>query len=188
MRKKEDIEKDLAQVDLQIAKLCFNSFSSEDEKNKYWNLKDQANDLREELRFLGYRKIATDEEIDIYENPVERGVKKYHITLHNVPKEIGSIKISYGATAIHRFGHIGYEIDEKYRGHNYTLRALEMLKDEMIEKGLLFPTIAAFPNNLPSIRIIENFGGKLIHEAQNRFDWNIYQVRLKEKTKELVKK
>ena len=43
------------------------------------------------------------------------------------------------------------------------------------------PTLAAFPSNIPSVRTIEKFGGETIYQAQNRFDWNIYQVDLKSK-------
>jgi len=137
---------------------------------------------------LNLKKIASDDEIDIYENPLESRIKNYFITLHRCSKQIGNIKISYGATAIQMFGHISYEIDEKYRGHNYTFRALEMLKDEMLKRGLDYPTIAAYSNNLASIRIIEKLGGRIIRKAQNEFDFNIYQVRLKEQNKELIKK
>lgn len=179
MRTREEIQNDLNNVDRRIVEMCFAGKIEDD----YWLLKKQASALREELQFLAFRRIATDGEIDIYENPVERGVKQYHITLHDIPQEIGHIKISYGAHVIPRYGHIGYEIASKYRGHNYTSRALEMLVDEMIEKGLEEPTLAAFPHNLPSVHIIEKFGGNIIHEAKNKFDWNIYQVNLLEKRK-----
>ena len=185
MRSKEEIQKELASVDLEIAKLCFKS----QRENDYDSLREKAKALREELRFLTFRKIATDYEIDVFEEPHQRGVKYYHITLHDIPKEIGYIKVSYGANCVQKFGNIGYELDERYRGHNYTIKALEMLVDEMLSRGLEKPTIAAKPSNIPSVRIIEKFGGRIIYGSQNQFDWNIYQVDLsKKKGQTLMKK
>lgn len=177
MRSRDEIKKELAQIDLQIAKSCFEGKRAEN----YPLLKEKADSLREELRFIDFKKVATDYEIDLYEAPYERGVKYYRITPHNVIKEIGFIKISYGAHCIPKYGHIGYEMDEKYRGNNYTIRALEMLVEEMMQRGLTKPTIAAKPSNIPSVRIIEKFGGIVIHQAINQFDWNIYQVDLEKK-------
>lgn len=184
MRSRDEIEKDLAQIDLQIAKACFEGKRDE----IYPELKEKADSLREELKFVDFKKIATDYEIDLYEAPYERGVKYYRITPHDVVKEIGFIKISYGANCIPRYGNIGYEIDERYRGNNYTIRALEMLVEEMMLRGLTKPTLAAKQSNIPSVRIIEKFGGKVIHQAQNQFDWNIYQVDLENKIGQKVMK
>lgn len=177
MRTKEEIKKELSQLDLEIAELCFSSERGE----KYDGLSRKAKALREEMRFLDYKLIATDYEIDIYENPVEKCVKYYRITPHGMFQEIGFIKISYGVAARPRMGNIGYEIDKNYRGHNYTIKALEMLVDEMLSKQLESPTIAAYPSNTPSVRIIEKFGGEVIHQAENKYDWNIYRVNLKQR-------
>lgn len=184
MRSRDEIKKELSQVDLQIAELCFSGRRDE----SYPDLREKADSLREELKFVDFRIIATDYEIDVYDAPYERGVKHYHIAPHGIPREIGFIKISYGANCIPRFGNIGYEMDEKYRGNNYTLRALEMLVEEMMAHGLTRPTLAAKPDNLPSVRIIEKFGGETIHKAQNPFDWNIYQVDLEKKIGQKVMK
>lgn len=177
MRSKEEIHKELLHVDGQIAEMCYGG-----KRDKtYEELREKSKRLRDELRFLKYRKIATDYEIDVYDEPYENGVKHYRITLHDIPMEIGFIKICYGATCIPRFGHIGYEMDQKYRGHNYTFKALNLLVEEMHERGLDKPTLAVRPENLPSVRVVEKFGGETIYEARNRFDWNLYQVDLTKK-------
>ena len=184
MRSKEEIQKELSLVDLEIAKLCFKGQNEID----YNILREKARSLREELRFSNFRKIATDYEIDIFEEPHQRGVKYYHITLHDIPLEIGYIKVSYGSNCIQKFGNIGYELDPKYRGHNYTIKALEMLVEEMLSRGLEKPTIAAKPTNIPSVKIIEKFGGEKIYESKNQFDWNVYQVDLSKKKGQIVLK
>ena len=184
MRSKEEIEKELSAVDLGIAKLCFKSQREAD----YDSLRQKARALREELRFSTFRKIATDYEIDVFEEPHQRGVKYYYIALHDVPKEIGYIKVSYGTNCVQKFGNIGYELDPKYRGNNYTIKALEMLVGEMLSMGLEKPTIAAKPSNIPSVRIIEKFGGEIIYQSKNQFDWNVYQVDLSPKKGQIVLK
>lgn len=181
MRTKEEVRQELALVESKIRDLCFNSFQAENKKNEYWSLKDISEGLRDELRFFEFKIIATDEELDIYENPIERSNKKYHITLHGIPREIGLIEICYDTTVVRSRGHIGYEMDERYRGNSYMSKALELLVDEMLSRNLDNPTLAVYPSNIPSIRTVEKFGGEIIHEAQNRFDWNIYRVDLKSK-------
>ena len=51
----------------------------------------------------------------------------------------------------------------------------------MLSKNLDNPTLAIYPHNIPSVRTAEKFGGVVIYQAQNKFDWNIYQVDLKSK-------
>ena len=177
MRSKEEIKKELSHIDLMIAERCFANRTGEELDN----LRRKARCLREEMRFTDYNLVATDYEIDVYEDPVERNVKHYRITPHNIPFEIGFIKVSYGVAAKPRIGNIGYEISSEYRGHNYTSKALELLVDEMLSKNLDNPTLAIYPHNIPSVRTAEKFGGVVIYQAQNKFDWNIYQVDLKSK-------
>ena len=74
-------------------------------------------------------------------------------------------------------GNVGAELNKEYRGNRYSLQALELLKDIMIDKGLTKPIFTVRPNNIPSIKTIENFGGKLIEEEP---DLNIYEVDLLE--------
>ena len=48
----------------------------------------------------------------------------WRITLHNSRGEIGQISYRNGESrCIYYFGHIGYHIDEPYRGHHYARRA-----------------------------------------------------------------
>ena len=182
MKTKEELKKELRLVDLEIAELLCSS----DREKRYDGLSQRARALREEIRFMDYKLVASDYEIDIYEVPVERYVKYYWITPHNLFKEIGFVKITYGVAAKPRMGNIGYEIKEAYRGKDYAYRALEMLVDEMLSRNLDNPTLAALPSNIPSVRTIEKFGGEVIYQAKNRFDWNIYQVDLKAKRQNRV--
>lgn len=43
-----------------------------------------------------------------------------------------------------------------------TIEALKMLKEIIIKKGLNKPRITTYPDNIPSIRVAEKFGGKLL--------------------------
>lgn len=189
MSRKEEIETEMLKINNLIEEMCTSGIKAHN-YNEYWNLKEQASCLKEELEFLSLKKIATDYEIDIYEdeNENEQEKKKYRITLHNIPKEIGNVTLTYGKKYKERYGHIAYRIEPEYQGHNYAFKALQLLINEIIKRGLDKPIISAFPNNIPSIKIIEKMGGELLHEAQGLFDWNIYQIDLlKQKTKMKLK-
>ena len=55
----------------------------------------------------------------------------WRITLHNSRGEIGQISYRNGESrCIYYFGHIGYHIDEPYRGHHYARRACLLLRKE----------------------------------------------------------
>lgn len=51
-------------------------------------------------------------------------------------------------------GHIGYTIDEEYRGHHYAYLALLKVKDIAIEKGFQELVITCSPNNVASKKTI----------------------------------
>ena len=56
-------------------------------------------------------------------------------------------------------GHIGYTIDEEYRGHNYAYQACLLLKEYVKEDTLI---ITCDPNNIASKKTIEKLGCEYI--------------------------
>jgi len=62
-------------------------------------------------------------------------------------------------------GHLGYVIDEPFRGNNYAYYACMELKDVAVEKGLTHLMITCNPDNEASKRICDKLGAVLIEEV-----------------------
>lgn len=133
--------------------------------------------------------IDTDKEIDLY---ITKGIKNYmnknknsnmivtvYVKLHDMDERIGYISLRFGDAKKYIFANIGYEIDEMYRGNNYTLKALNLLKDFMIENGMNKPVVIISKDNIPSNKVIQRFGGYLISNFNDGFEnINTYEVDL----------
>jgi len=89
-------------------------------------------------------------------------VYKYRITLHNSNISIGVIDIRIGYNEnVHYGGHIGYEIEESYRGNNYALKACKIIKQVAIAHEMRSLIITCNPDNVPSRKTCEKAGLKL---------------------------
>lgn len=63
---------------------------------------------------------------------------------------------------VYYLGNIGYEIFPQYRGHHYSEECSKLLIDLASKIGVKQVTLTANPENLPSIKIINNLGAKFI--------------------------
>ena len=100
----------------------------------------------------------------------------YDIRLTNTPVYIGEIRVTY-CNPVRFFGDIGYELKKEYRGNGYMLKALNVLKEPLRERGLTHPRLTVYPSNIPSVKTIEHFGGKKV-DTTGFYD--IYEVDLDE--------
>lgn len=143
-------------------------------------------DLRNEI-FKLQRKILvvkgpiyTNGILDLY---LEEGSKvgifeNYNIALAGTERFIGSVRVVYDDMRNNMYGNIGYGLNRDFQGHGYMLQALEILREPMLQKGLERPILTVEPDNKPSVRTIEKFGGKKLEND----DWyDIYEVDLTEK-------
>lgn len=120
-----------------------------------------------------------------------KGWKPYYI--YNIIEnhhEIGRIVLREGTCQERYFdGHIGYTIEEEYRGHHYSREACLLLFDKAKEIGLTQLIITCSPENIASRRIIESLSSEFIEEKEiptslrKDFDDNervkrIYQITL----------
>ena len=105
----------------------------------------------------------------------------YDIRLTNTPVYIGEIRVTY-CNPIRFLGDVGYELKKEYRGHGYMLKALNVLKEPLIERGLIHPKFTVFPSNIPSVKTIEHFGGKKV--GTTGF-YDIYEADLEEDAKKI---
>lgn len=81
-------------------------------------------------------------------------------------------------------GDVGYEIKEKFRGHNYAYQALSLLGELLYREGILDFWITCYSTNKASMKIISNYGGKFM---ENIGELNLYECSTKlENGKKLV--
>ena len=95
--------------------------------------------------------------LEYVQNDLPSGFTPYRIfsiQVHHV--EVGKIVLRDGSDQEHYFdGHIGYTIDEEYRGHHYAYEACLLLQD-YIERDHVI--ITCDPDNTPSLKTIEKLG------------------------------
>lgn len=77
-------------------------------------------------------------------------------------QEVGGISFRAGENALIRYyGHIGYAVDEEYRGHNYAAKACWLIFRLAKRHGFKSVVITCNPDNLPSVKTCEKVGGVL---------------------------
>jgi predicted acetyltransferase len=118
------------------------------------------------LKLQGFYHGSNEEELPSY---------SYLIMLGNL--RIGTIALRLGfndMTMIH--GHIGYTIDEGYRGHGYSYYALQLIIQLARLHGYQHLLVTCDPNNLSSIKSVLKAGGNLIEENRAVPKDHIYYV------------
>lgn len=113
----------------------------------------------------------------------------YDIVLNTTGEVVGKISIRIGDN-YHSYynGHIGYEIDEPYRGHGYALAACKMVLPVARFHGMTRLHLTCDEDNIASYKTIEKLGGKLMEivtPPQDYFAWfdgiaphRIYELKL----------
>jgi predicted acetyltransferase len=101
---------------------------------------------------------------------------EYHICLHGKTEPIGHISLRIGNVKnITRYGgHIGYRVDEPYRGHHYAARACKIVKQVALDYGFKELSITCNPDNYPSRKTCEAIGCKLIEIVDLPEDNDMY--------------
>ena len=103
----------------------------------------------------------------------------YHFDIHlsgksfpigRIDLRIGNIKhlIMYG-------GHIGYGIQEEYRGHRYAAKACNLVKPVALDYGFNTLWITCNPNNIASRRTCEILGCEMVEIVDLPDDTDMYQ-------------
>ncbi|SHI04952.1 GNAT family N-acetyltransferase [Clostridium grantii] len=89
---------------------------------------------------------------------------KFKIVLHNTDTVIGHINLRLGNSekVLNYIGHVGYGIEEQYRGNKFAANACniikEVIKDHLMNKVI----ITCNPHNYASRKICETIGAKFI--------------------------
>lgn len=126
-------------------------------------------DTEEEFEFLDTDFLRNDEltltlEKIVPANPAKQWVPAYHFSICSPEGyKMGKIDLRIGYhDKLFYGGHIGYGIDEPYRGHRYAAKACLMLFELARKHGMEYLYITCEPKNAASYRTCELAGGQLL--------------------------
>ena len=122
------------------------------------------------------------------------GIEKtycFNIFLNDSKKMVGYVDLRVGENEfLYYLGHIGYRINERYRGHHYATKATLLALNKAREIGMKRVIITCNPDNIASYRSIEATGAKLLevtdvpswHELYQRDEKKkcIFEIRLED--------
>ncbi len=122
------------------------------------------------MLFRRYRAEYTDGQIDLiplHITPPSPGLGFGHeqiwrIALHDHRREIGQISYRDGESrCVYYYGHIGYHIDEPWRGNHFAEKACRLITGEIRMSGKTSVVITCDPDNIPSRKTCEHLGCEL---------------------------
>jgi len=101
---------------------------------------------------------------------------KYKITLHESSYKIGTISIRIGNNENTELGgHIGYGINEEFRGNSFASKACKIIMQVALAHGLNRLVITCNPNNYASRKTCENIGANLNKTIDLPIDSDLYK-------------
>lgn len=95
-------------------------------------------------------------------------VYSFNVVVHATGSLAGGVRLRVGYTddTVRYYGHIGYTIDEAYRGRRYAVRACRLIQPVIIDHGLDVVWITCNPDNWASRKTCEHLGCELIEIVQ----------------------
>lgn len=115
--------------------------------------------------FPGYlRKLQEREEgIDLPEGMVPWST---YWLIEKTSEIVGILRIRHERIPM---GHLGYDVAPSYRRMGYGTLLLRLGLQEAKKRGISPVLVASNSDNLPSVKILENGGGRLVEESPGRF-------------------
>ena len=101
----------------------------------------------------------------------------YDIYLHDTTERVGSIDLRLKMNEeMYYYGHIGYNITPKHRGHHYSYEACKVLfKEAKEEYGLDELFITCNPDNIASYKTLQRLNGELVEVVQVPKEHELYK-------------
>jgi len=113
-------------------------------------------------------------------NPEKGYVPDYKFAMvHTYTRSpMGKIMLRVGLTSkLQTFGgHIGYEVDEPYRGHHYATRSCRLLFPLIQELGIQPVVITCAPDNIASVKTIESLGSLLTATKEVEIEPGVFRL------------
>ncbi len=102
------------------------------------------------------------------DDPARGWVPAYHFYIcDSAGQKMGQCDLRVGYNdKLYFGGHIGYRVEEPYRGHHYAEKACRLLFELAKRHDMPYVIITCNPDNLPSRRTCERLGGELIEIAE----------------------
>ena len=146
------------------------------------------------------RPYYTDKEITIvlkgvYAREDDVGIKRtyrYDIKLYGEDVTVGYVDLRVGDSEyLFYMGHIGYRIEEEYRGHHYAEKAVRLVLNQARKEKMETVIITCSPENIASYKTITNLKAKLLG-TYNVPEWHelykygelskcVFELKIKEK-------
>lgn len=101
-------------------------------------------------------------------DPERNWVPAYHFWIcDRQGNKMGSCDLRVGYTqGLYYGGHIGYGVDEAFRGRHLAAKACRLLFSLARKHGMEYVYITCDPENLPSRKTCEGLGGELLEIAE----------------------
>ncbi len=119
------------------------------------------------LNLFRKKPFFSDGEIDLVLSPRDveddecgiTGGYTFYIYPSGKKEYAGYISLRLGESpALYYLGHIGYRVEEKYRGRHYALKACRLLEGFASRLNMESLVITADPDNIPSRKTCEELG------------------------------
>ena len=89
--------------------------------------------------------------------------------------KMGCIRLRIDSARRLRYpGHIGYEVNEKYRGHRYAVRSCRLLLPLAFDHGLKAVWLTVDPKNIASLKTCGILGAKYVETVRIPTDHEMY--------------
>ncbi|MFW6304081.1 MAG: GNAT family N-acetyltransferase [Candidatus Sumerlaeota bacterium] len=114
---------------------------------------------------------------------------RYRIVRNADGQTVGRISLRVGDTKHLRMygGHIGYGVDEPYRGHKYAGKAVKLILDVARANGFKEVWITTNPDNIASRKTCEWVGAEYVEEVPVPPDTDLYRQGDTRKCRYLIK-
>jgi len=113
-------------------------------------------------------------------NPEKGYVPEYKFAMFNTNTQdiMGKIRLRVGLTkSLNTFGgHIGYEVDQLYRGNRYAYLSCRLLAPLTQRSGISPVVVTCAPDNFPSVRTIESLGAKRMEIKNVESEPGVFRV------------
>lgn len=133
----------------------------------------------------GERKIIEGPVVDLRiryvvdENQAFDGIPTvyYSILLHGTKERVGTIDLRLKMDEdMYYYGHVGYGVDPKYRGHHYSYEACKLVFNEAKNTYHLNELyLTCNPDNIASYKTLQKLNGELVEVAQVPKEHELYK-------------
>lgn len=130
----------------------------------------ENSDMNEPFKFLDPGRLIDDDLELVLVKKVPANKKKgyvsaYQFEMRNVKtgERIGDVTLRVGDNENIKYGgHVGFGVDEKFRGRHYAARSCKLLFSFAKKHQLSSLWITCNPENIASRKVCESIGGKLV--------------------------